>query len=188
MNYRRYSLGIDPGQSAALALVEYGLAPGRRLVGMWSVYGAAKPRADRRADALRDVAEIIGVRRNGTGQIIGRACLDVWIELPAGGGASVNRNGWQLAVGRDIGQWEARCAVRFGVIARMIKANQWPKVCGVRCGKHKRDGGLHRVEEARRRLENSEALVDGMVGESAAARERRIALAEACLIAFAGSK
>ena len=188
MIYRRYSLGIDPGASAAMALVEYGLTPGRRLAGMWSIYGASRPRADRKADALREVAEIIGVRRNDAGRIIGRAYLDVWIELPAAGGASVNRNGWQLAVGRSIGRFEAEVALSFGVVARMIKANVWPKVCGVRCGKHKRDEGLHRVQEARIRLEDSEAWVAGMAGESAAARERRIALAEACLIAFAGSK
>ncbi len=187
---RRYSIGIDPGKSAAIAVVEYRGIPGRRLVMARSVYGSAGPREDRLHDALREAARIIGVKRNAIGEIVNRPYADVWIEIPAAGGASsaMRRNSWQLQVGRDIGRWEILSNVHFGLMARTIKANSWPKICGVRCGKSKVDAGFHRVQEARIRLDDSSMLADDAVGESAASRERRIARSEAALIAFAGSK
>ena len=186
---RRYSIGIDPGASAAMALVSYTDAPGRRLCGVWSIYGGAGPRLNRQAQALQEVERLIGVRRNSRGDFLSSAHVDVWIELPAAGGASAaNRNGWQVSLGRDVGRWEVHTANAFGVVARMIKANVWPRICGVRCGESKVDSGLHRINEARLRLDGAEMLVDGMAGDNGAARERRIARAEACLIALAGSK
>ena len=186
---RRYSIGIDPGKSAAIAVVEYRGIPGRRLVYSASIYGGAGPRENRLQDSLRDVARIIGVKRDAVGGIIDRPYADVWIELPAGGGASAGRaNGWQLSVGRDIGRWEALANVHFGVIARTIAANSWPKMCGIRCGKSRLDGGFHRVQEARLRLGDSSDLAAGVTQDTAASRERRIARAEAALIAYAGSK
>ena len=84
----------------------------------------------------------------------------------------------------------------------MIKANQWPKLArsygegvdlpGVRSGKV--GDGSHRVYEARARLYSTdpgvghaESLVSGMSEDTKASRERRVARAEACLIALAGA-
>jgi len=186
---RRYSIGIDPGRSAAIAVVDYDSAPGRRLVMVRSIYGGVGPRDGRLHDALGEVSRIIGVVRNRAGEVIGRPLADVWVELPAGGGASsTHKHGWALSVGRDIGRWEVYSSVYLGVAAKMIAANVWPRICGVRCGKRPSDGGLHRVQEARLRLDGSRCLSDDMIGESKASRERRIARSEAALIAFAGSK
>ena len=187
---RRYSIGIDPGRSAALAVVEHDDAPGRRLVFARSIYGGQATREARLYEVIEEVASTIGVIRSRSGDVIGRPMADVWIELPAAGGASSTsrRNGWQVSVGRDIGRWEVLCLVYLGIAPKTIAANVWPRVAGVRCGKSKIDSWLHRVQEARLRLDGSRCLSDDMIGESKASRERRIARSEAALIAFAGSK
>ena len=175
---RRFSIGVDPGNSAAIARVCRSRAgAAAELLGGWSIYGAPAPRARRELEALQAMSAICTDEQD---------FFSIRIELPAAGGASANRTGWQLAVGRSIGWYEAVLQTWFVTRPEMVKANVWPRLVGVRCGK--KGDGLHRVQEARVRLVGADCLVAGMEVDTIASRERRVARAEACLIALAGLK
>ena len=158
--------GFDPGASAALVVLRHSGSGKPEGVAGWNIFGSPSGRWSRLVAAFGELGGLVAVpNRFG-------------IETPAGGGASSKRNGWQVAVGRSIGQAEA-LAKLGGWQVEIVPANVWPGRIGVRCGKTAE--GLHRIFEARGRIAGYPALV---LPETKAGRERQVCLAEAALIAL----
>ena len=158
--------GFDPGASAALVVLRCDGRSKPEWVGGWNIWGTPPLRWARLVSAFGEI-----------GQPVGLSTPQLAIETPAGGGASSRRNGWQVSVGRSIGQAEA-LAKLAGWRVEIVPANVWPGRAGVRCGKQ--GEGLHRISEAKACIEGYPALA---LPETKAGRERQVCLAEAALIA-----
>ena len=168
-------MGFDPGASSALVALE-GVSGSLPVVrGAWSIWGSPDIRWQRFMGAFDEVKRIVGPQHPDERSRIG-------IELPAGGGAGGGRkmHGWQLSIGRHIGHAELM-SKSCGFDIRLIKANVWTQLVGVRYGK--RAEGLHRIDEAGARVQGL-GLYLGELATTKAGRERQVCLAEAALIAL----
>ena len=167
-------LGIDPGASAAFALVEAEERGRPRLLWHANVWGTGEAWWNRLNGAVAELP----------------APLDlVLIEVPGGGSRS--RRGT-----RGPATWGGHGAYRGQIVAvlRMhpqslqpetIGSDEWPKLLGVRVGKDRGTilAGEHRLREAALYVE---AMPPAEGWDSAADAERAVAVAEAALIACAG--
>jgi len=169
-------LGIDPGRSAALALVQ-DLGPGLRprLVGAWSVYGTDEQWWPRLTDSVSQAAL----------HCMAADSPRVLAEVPGGGGKSrrnYRADTW-LGLGRLLGRIEGSVRV-LGWGIETIGSDDWPRWAGVRVGKQ--DGGFHRLQEAALIVDGAKRHLNHLPLHSDAENERRVAQAEAILIAVSG--
>lgn len=181
----RIILGIDPGQSGAIALISE--TPGALpiVLGVWSIDGNSKgnPWFDRAICATSEACAI--AERNGG--------LDLIVsEIPGGGGASrkpLSPVTW-LTMGRRLG--EVATMIRLAAPksrAVDVDSGMWPKVLKIVVGKKAtRTGAL----EGWHRLTEANTLTRGGVWAylpeklNGAQSNRLIAQAEAVLIAVGG--
>lgn len=159
--------GVDPGRSAAVALVEY--AGGGRRPRLLS--GIAVNGADWKAWLARMTSAL------------SRAPAPVFVERPAGGGKS-RRGKYDahtfLGLGERIGAVRA-CAYSLGLDCDVVEQDVWARFWRVRSGKD--EDGEHRLAEASTYLEGADVVLSAMPVATAADRERRVAVAEAALLA-----
>jgi hypothetical protein len=158
--------GVDPGRSAAVALVEF--EPGRR---PRLLSGVAVNGADWKAWLARMTSAL------------SRAQAPVYVERPAGGGKS-RRGKFDahtfLGLGERIGAVRA-CAYSIGLDCDVVEQDAWARFWRVRSGKD--EDGEHRVAEASMLLDGAGVVLSAMPVATAADRERRVAVAEAALLA-----
>lgn len=176
-------LGIDPGDSTALALVVLAPVTGLRLVGLWQVYGASEP-WHRRLDVA--VAEALALA-DGLGPLV------VWMEAPppSYSGTRDGRRVNHQTAAHSIG--EARGAIRGALRAAGVPMASIRDVPSGRSGwwgamrvGAKIGDGTHRIREARLVAGAWEAL-EGLPADTDAARARVVDAAEAILIGAAGA-
>lgn len=182
----RVILGIDPGQSGAIALILE--TPGALpiVLGAWSIDGNSKgdPWFDR---AIRATSEACALaERNGGLSLIVS-------EIPGGGGASRNKLQpvtW-LTMGRRLG--EVVAMVRLACPkARAVDVDSglWPKVLKIGVGKKpilNAPDGWHRLTEANTLTRGGVwNYIAGKLTDAGA--NRLISQAEATLIAVAGGR
>lgn len=182
----RIILGIDPGQSGAIALISE--TPGALpiVLGAWSIDGNSKgdPWFDR---AIRATSEACALAERNGG-------LDLIVsEIPGGGGASrkpLSPVTW-LTMGRRLG--EVATMIRLAcpkARAVDVDSGMWPKALKIVVGKKAFCGG----PEGWHRLTEANTLTRGGVWNyvadklTDAAANRLISQAEAVLIAVAGGR
>jgi hypothetical protein len=181
------TIGIDPGQRGAIALVSVPTAGLSTVLGVWSIDGTSKalPWWDR-ADIATRAALAIAEQHGGLDLIVS--------EIPGGGGASrkpLSPVTW-LTMGRRLG--EVVAMLRLGApTARAvdITSAEWPKALRLVVGKQPYQVGgpvgWHRVIEART-LTGSTLWQPSPSGLRQAEADRMISQAEAVLIAIAGAR
>jgi len=182
----RVILGIDPGQSGAIALVIE--TPGTLpiVLGVWSIDGNSKgdPWFDR---AIRATSEACALaERNGGLSLIVS-------EIPGGGGASRNKLQpvtW-LTMGRRLGEVVAMVRLACPKARAVdVDSGMWPKVLKIGVGKKPSlnvPDGWHRLTEANTLTRGGVwNYIAGKLTDAAA--NRLISQAEATLIAVAGGR
>jgi len=172
-------LGIDPGRSCGLALVEHRRGVRPRLSGAWHIRGGTRLLWTSRAAAAVDAVALSLPPTD-------LASLRIVLEVPGGRGASRRNYGpdtW-LGLGRYAGVIEGLLYAELAVAALEMPSNDWPKRLRLRVGKQ--GAGSHRIQEACLICAGADEHLAAMPDNSKAARERRVCIAEAILIATAG--
>ena len=166
-----FVVGVDPGRSAAVALVEDS-PRGTVLRGCWSVYGSDSPWDIR---LLRSMSALPSVRITGLG---GRAA----IETPAIGGASsrILRGATWGSLMFRVGLIHARLQ-DLGWKVEHVPSMTWTK--GLGCRKGKGDNPGVRIDAASVRVRGFSDHVSALPLKSKSDHERRVCAAEATLIA-----
>lgn len=177
-------VGIDPGASAAVALVDRAGAGRPLLLGLWSVYGDWAPWLARADLALMAIQE----RPDGGSPV-------VYCEAPTGGGktrgAKFTPDSW-LGLGKRAGALRALAWARGLEVWHDVDQEDWAVALRLPNRKfpaEQRRGdpadGWHRVLEAGQLVEGARENLKEMPHESDAAVERIVCAAEAILIACA---
>lgn len=150
--------GIDPGGSAALAVVRDGV--------------------------LVSLADVSGVRWFAKMQnAILLAQGPIWCERPAKKihkGSPMRNHNSAFGLGRNVGRWEA-VAADYGHTLTMVETAEWWAGLPTRLT-GKRGDGLHRVDECCGMVQRCAGALDAIP------EGRRPDAAEAILIAFAASR
>jgi hypothetical protein len=184
-------LGIDPGRSAALALLQPLPRGGAELLGAWNVYGSG--RKDKRVPVKRDLAWAgrLGKVLGEIDELAPDGLQAVYIEDAAANGktsgGSYGPDVW-LRMGHFQGRLLDRCSEFFGLEGYRVPVELWTGLLQVPKAKRtdpwsKSPKGWHRCSEATR-VEGW--VMPGMV--HGAEGERTVARAEATLVALAGVK
>lgn len=188
----RVVLGVDPGRSAGLALVQQDR--GCRPTLLWSGNVFGQGRASKTTSVKQEYAWC--KRLDGALEALRLRAPDgltaAYIEEPTGGGVRNRRQkkrgpDWLLRMGgfQDMFTWAIRA--QFGIHPEKVTTKSWTSIVGVPPGKitpafGQEPAGWHRCREAA-------FFVDGyeVPGRSNATQdEREVAVAEAILIAVAG--
>ena len=181
----RLALGIDPGASTGLALVRD--VPGGlpELLGAWCAWGADREWLRR----LNESLGVVGVLAFDRG--VALADVVVWVEEPPShwrSGGPRNTQAAARGIGRRMGQVEMAWAQRTeGTWPRRVQGPEWWEPWRGQVAHGKIGDGGHRIAEAGRWVEGARAVLAAMEQETTAARERRVDVAEAILIAGAAA-
>ena len=175
-------LGVDPGRSAALALVECRPGARPRLVGSWSVWGTPSIWWGRLQEALRGLplAEVttLAIERPAAD---GRQRAEVRAER---GPATWLGMGWRAG----LIEGAVRSAAPALADVRHVDSGAWPRALRLPPGKQAHGQfarGWHRVIEAQTLGVGLPAEVVRQPDITAAAQERLVSRSEAALIALA---
>ena len=150
--------GIDPGGSAALAVV-----------------------ADGALVALHDVSGVHWLSKMQTAILAAKG--PIWIERPAKKihkGSPMRNHNSAFGLGRNVGRWEA-VAAWYGLTLTLVETSEWWAALPTRLT-GKRGDGLHRVEECCGMVRGCRAALEAIP------EKRRPDAAEAVLIAWAASR
>ena len=163
------ALGVDPGRSAGMALVE-GSADGPVLLGCWNIWGGDAPWDARLFRALEGLPPVRSRRATAA------------IETPKNGGASsrlLRASTWGALMFR-VGLIHARLH-DLGWRVEHVSSATWPGALG--CQRGKRDNPEIRIREAAERVKWLGSHAASMPAQSNRDLERKVCAAEATLIA-----
>lgn len=181
---RVISIGVDPGESAAIAVVRGSRGKRPVLLGLWQIHGSTDAAWFRRADvavgALWDVLDAAEDYEASHARVGLEGVVPV-----ARGPFAHHASGWGL--GFRAGVLFAMLREQLGVMPCVVlpsKAGWWgPLTMGGKPLGPKRDGGQHRIGEAGLFCDGAGAALAGLDMGSDAAKARRVDAAEAILIA-----
>jgi hypothetical protein len=192
------SVGIDPGESAAVAAVQSQRGKRPRLLGLWPIYASTPGpwlyRADAAMVACADLLERMAAEAEASDRPLSalripRVSIEGVVKAARGPFAH-HASGWGL--GFRAGQLHALAWMHLGtppvVVLPTAKAGGWwgkLAISGKAIGKKLGDG-QHRVREAGLFVEGAGEALAGLDTSCAAARARVVDSAEAILIAAAG--